>query len=470
MNFEEKKEQILKGPIPKILISLAAPIMFNNFIQTLYNLSDTYWVSRLGSEEVAAMTLVFPVIFLILSIAMGMNIAGTSLISQYIGANQEDQANKVASQLFSFLLVLSVFLGLLGYFFTPHMISLMGGTGNVHLYGSQYLSIMFLEMPVIFMFIVYNAIMQGQGNTFTPMILNVAGSLLNIVLSPVFIFGLGPIPYMGIRGAAIATLISRAIFVGYGIYTLFMRKDGIIIRKKYLSPDLTMLRKIIKVGLPASIGQSAAAFGFIVLNMFVLSYGDSALAAFGIGNRINSVVMMPAMGIGNAVAPIVGQNLGADQILRARSTFKISILMSTVFMAIGGFIAFLLAEDIIRIFAAEDPVVIALGTDYLQLISLSIPLMGIFQILNGLFQGSGHTMYAMFINMFRLWGLRIPMIYLFGRLTDLGADAIWYSMVLSNFIICIIGFGIYLSRKWEKKVIEDEPEIHAEKKKNVFAS
>ena len=472
MNFTEKKEMILNGKIHKIIIALAAPIMFNNFIQTLYNLSDTYWVSQLGADEVAAMTLVFPVIFLILSIAMGMNMAGTSLISQYIGSNQEQRADKVASQLFSFLLVLSTILGLAGYLLTPTIVSLMGGQGNVLLYGSQYLSIMFLEMPIIFMFIVYNAIMQGQGNTFTPMILNVGGSLLNVVLSPVFIFGLGPLPFMGIQGAAIATLISRAIFVSYGIYTLFIRTDGVSIRKKYILPDPKVLKKIIKVGLPASIGQSAAAFGFIILNMFVLSYGESALAAFGIGNRINSVVMMPAMGIGNAIAPIIGQNLGADQIPRARSTFKISLLMSTVFMAAGGLIAFWFSESIIRIFASGDPQVIALGTDYLQLISLSIPLMGIFQILNGTFQGSGHTMYSMFINMFRLWGLRIPMIYVLGRVTDLGADAIWYSMVASNFLICVIGMGIYLKGNWEKKIIdeEEEREIQEESAKKAYAS
>jgi len=459
MNLKEKKELILHGSIMKTLIVLATPIMLNNFVMTLYSLTDTYWISRLGSEEIAAMTLVNPVVFLTLSVALGMNIAGTTLISQYIGSNQEEKADKVASQLFSFLLVLSGVVGGAGYFLTPWIVSLMGGSGNVHIYSTQYLEIMFLEMPVIFMFIVYNAILQGQGDTFTPMVLNVGGSLLNIVLSPIFIFGVGFIPHMGIRGAAIATLISRAVFVVYGIYTLFIQKKGVSIKKRYLNPDSLILKRILKVGVPASIGQSATAFGFIVLNIFIIGYGSSVLAAFGIGNRIISVIMMPAMGIGNAVAPIVGQNLGADQINRVRSTFKISISMSTLLMGIGGMLTYYFAEDLTKIFTEGDPFVTGLGTDFLQLIALSIPLMGIFEIFIGIFQGSGHTMYAMFMNMFRLWGIRIPMIYLLGRFTDLGPEAIWYSMVTSNLIICIIGFGIYLSGKWGKKVVEDKAPV-----------
>lgn len=478
-DFESKRELMLKGSISKAILVLAAPIMFNNFIQTLYNLSDTYFVSQLGYEEVAAMTLVFPVIFLILSIAMGMNMAGTSLISQYIGSEQKEEADKVAAQLFSFLLVLSIFLSIIGYFLTPKIVSLMGGEGNILLYGSQYLSIMFLEMPVIFMFVVYNAIMQGQGNTFTPMILNVLGSVTNIILSPFLIFGSAKvfetingvigsevlvsselIPALGIRGAAIATLLSRLIFVIIGIVSLFLSKDGIKIKKSYIFPDKKVLKKLIKVGLPASIGQSGAALGFIILNMFVISYGDTTLAAFGIGNRINSVVMMPAMGIGNAIAPIIGQNLGAGNTNRAEETFKKSIIMSTVFMVIGGGLMFLNARSIVEIFSADDIVLTNLATDYLRLISIGIPLMGIFQILNGLFQGSGHTMYVMFMNMFRLWGLRIPMIWLLGRFTNLGSDAIWYSMVTSNLIICILGMRIYYKGKWKEKIVDEDDTIN----------
>jgi len=196
----------------------------------------------------------------------------------------------------------------------------------------------------------------------------------------------------------------------------------------------------------------------MVLNMFIISFGQSTLAAFGIGNRINSLVLMPAMGIGNALATVVGQNLGADKKTRARNAVKTSALITTSFMIIGGLIVYPLIPYIIRAFT-EIPDISNQGIVYLRLVTLSLPLMGFFSIFVGTFQGSGHTILAMIIMMGRLWLLRIPMIILFKNYTSWGSKSVWYAMVLSNFFISIIGLIIYLSGKWEKKVIKNEKEI-----------
>lgn len=450
MDFKQKQKFILEGNMSKVIIILAAPIMFNNLIQTLYNLADTYWVSKLGTTSMAAMTLVFPVVFLSLSIGMGINVAGTALISQYIGANKESEGKKIASQMVTFAFTLAIILTLLGYLTTPFIVRAMGGEGEVFTQGTDYLSIMFWEMPSMFLILVYTAIKQAQGDTFTPMVLNVAGVILNIILDPIFIFVLD----FGIKGAALATVFSRTIFALYSIYTLFIKKEGIFLEKSNLKLDIRRLEEILRISVPASLGRSASALGFIILNTFIISYGEDTLAAFGIGNRINSLILMPAQGIGMALATIIGQNIGAYKKDRVKLAFTTSIKLTTTFMAIGGIVIFSLSQNIISIFVQGDLEVLNQATKYLKLVSASLPLMGFFQIFIGTFQGAGHTVYAMIMEMGRLWALRIPMIILFGKLTTWGSDGVWYAMVLSNLFICIYGLIIYLSGKWRKEVIK----------------
>ena len=235
--------------------------------------------------------------------------------------------------------------------------------------------------------------------------------------------------------------------------------NGIIIEKHDLLLDKNVF-KLIKVGVPSSVGQAMAAFGFMFLNGFIISFGQNTLAAFGIGNRINSLILMPAMGVGNALATIVGQNLGADQIDRAKKAVKTSAILSTLFLIVGGGIFFPFIPEVLRLFS-DNPSVINQGIRYLRLITLSLPLMGFFQIFVGTFQGSGHTIYAMILMIGRLWALRLPMILLFKYYTNWGSDSVWYAMVLSNGLTCLVGLGIYLTGRWQEKVIEKDKDTQA---------
>lgn len=452
LNLKKKRKLILEGKMSKVILLLAGPIMLNNIIQSIYNLTDTYFVSQLGSTQMAAMTLVFPVIFFFLSIGMGINIAGTSLISQYIGNEKKDEATKVAGEVLTVALLISVSLGIPGGILAPQIIKLMGGSGELLQHATHFLRIMLFGMPTLFLFLAFTAIKQGQGDTVTPMKYTGLSVSLNILLDPIFIFVLD----LGIAGAAYATVLSRGLFAAHAIYTLFFKQSGIKIRPHDLKLDNNVY-KLIKVGVPSSIGQSMAAFGFMFLNGFIIAFGESTLAAFGIGNRINSLILMPAMGIGKTLATIVGQNLGADQTKRAKKAVKTSILLSTTFMVTSGLIFFPFIPTVIRLFT-DNLAVISQGIRYMRLITLALPLMGIFQIFVGTFQGSGHTVFAMIMTMGRLWALRLPMIVLFKRYTTWGSDSVWYAMVLSNGISCLVGLGIYLTGKWEEKVIEKEEE------------
>jgi putative MATE family efflux protein len=451
MRGEEKRNLILQGNLYKCIITLAMPIMLNNFIQTLFNLADAYYVGQLGYVEFAATAFVWPVNFLFISLGIGISIAGTSILSQYIGAAKYDEANKVSSQLIVISCIVSIIFSAVGYFTSPFIVKLMGASGDLARFGAIYLRITFLDTPFMFFYFSFNSIMNSQGDTIKPMVLSGISALLNIVLDPIFIFTL----HMGIAGAAVATLISKAVLAIIGL--LILIKSSSIIRPsvKNFKFDKEIIKQIIKVGLPSTIGQSGASLGFLVLNSFIISYGSVTMAAFGMVNRITSLIMQPAMGIGAAMTAIVGQNLGSNQIDRVKEAFKKSMNLS-LYMSITGCILLLIFDkEIIHFFinAEDNPEVISQGITYLKYIAYSMPLMGIFSIFQGVFQGSGHTKYSMALEIGRLWVVRIPMILIFKHFTKAAETGIWFSMSFSNLFVCMYGYWIYRRNKWQTRII-----------------
>ena len=453
------REKILRGNLKKTILTLALPIMLGNAIQTIYQVVDLFWVSRLadGDNAVAAINFVWPIIFVTIAFGIGINIAGTSIISQFTGLNREREARQVAGQLLSFSFVFSLTLGLLGFFWGRNLLMLTGAEGAMLELSWQFLKIIFAGMPTMFVFFAFQSIKQGQGDTLTPMILAGSSVVLNIILDPIFMFTLN----MGISGAAWATVVSRALASFAGLYLIFATDNGLRVLPADLPFRLKILKKIVRVGLPAALGNSVEGLGFMVLNIFVLSFGSLTVAAFGIGNKINSLVLMPAMGIGMALAAIVGQNLGADQIDRATRAVIEAIKMAVLILAVGGGTLFFLAPLVVGIFTS-DPVVLEQGIYYLRLISLSIPLMGIFQPFVGAFQGSGHTVTAMLITTGRLWGLRIPLILLLNNLTLLAEKSVWYAMAVSNLLICIVAFALFTRGHWKEKIVDEDESFSEE--------
>lgn len=446
---KDRSQMILKGNIAKAIITLALPIMASNLIQTFYNLTDTFFVSKLGTAQMAAMQITFPLIFLLISLGAGLSVGGIALISQYIGADDRRDARKIAGQLISASIIGSLFVAIIGYFAAEPILKLMNAEGELLKYATSFLRIMFLGAPTMFITFAFNGIKQGEGNTLLPMIISSLSVFLNIALDPLFIFVFD----MGIAGAAIATVLSRGIFNIVALYLLFSKKHNTLnLKFKDLRINIHYLSQIISVGMPAAFGQATTAMGFAVMNSFIIAYGESIVASFAIGNRISSIIFMPAMGIAGALSTIIGQNIGAGNIKRANKAFLSSVGIASVIMVIGAATMYFFTDQLVGLFS-DDPYIISEGSFYLKMILLTIPLFGFFNCLNGLFQGSGHTISAMFINMGRLWLLRIPMILLlrFFNLND--PKYIWYAMILSNVIIVIVGISLYMTGKWKQPVI-----------------
>ena len=435
---KDKRKFILEEDIYKVILTLALPIMFNSFIQTVYNVTDTYFVSKLGGTEVAAITLVWPAIFLLISLNMGINMAGGAIISQYFGRGKYRKSRKLGGQLIWFSLVFSFVIGVLGFLLSEKLVYTMGARGKLFEEAVIYFKIISLGTPLTSFNLAFASIKQGEGDTTTPMILSVISVAINIVLDPIFIFVLG----LGVKGAAIATIISRGILCLIAVYQLHIKKDTMRIGLMDIYPRIEMVREIVRKGIPLSIGSSTTAFGFIVLNSFVVRYGDGAMAAFGIGNRITSIIFMPAMGIGGAVSTIVAQNLGGGHIHRIHETFKKSINIVMGISVFGTTFMWINAKKFVSVFA-EDPGILSMGEYYLKLISLTIICMGTFQIVVGIFQGISASKKAMTLNMVRLWGLRIPLIILFTTISVWGEKSIWYAMLLSNILGTLIALWMY---------------------------
>ncbi|SDX15313.1 MATE family efflux transporter [Tepidimicrobium xylanilyticum] len=448
----DRKELILNGNMYKAITIISLPLMVNNFIQTLYNLADAIWVSKLGSVQFAATSFVWPVIFLFISLGIGISVAGASILSQLIGASEHDEANKYASQLIILSLIFSLFFALIGYGLSPHIIKLMGGTGDLAIYSNIYLKICFLGFPFVFFFYNFDSIMTAQGNTLIPTILSAISTLMNVILDPIFIFHFG----MGVAGAAIATVISQALLALAGLIVLRKYSPIIQLSLKGFKFKKTMIKKILEVGLPASVGQSGAALGFIVLNSFIASYGTATLAAFAMVNRITSLIMQPPMGIGAGLTSIVGQNMGANQMDRVEEAFKKAVKLTLALSLVGAVLILWKDMETINIFMSSerDVEVINQGLSYLRQVAITIPLMGLFSIFQGLFQGSGHTKYSMAMEVGRLWFIRIPMIQIFKYSTNLGPEGIWIAMSSSNFLICVYGYMVYRSNKWQRRIIK----------------
>ncbi len=448
MDTASSRQAILTQSLWRTVITLALPVMATNLIQTIYNLVDTFFIGKLGTSQVASVQLSWPVNYLLLSLGAGMSIASTSMIAQYVGADAFSKAKKITGQILIANLVLAILLGFGALPFLHQIVGLLGVSGDLAKYTYDYLLVNFIGLPTMFLMFAYNGIKTGSGDTVTPMYLNTAGMLLTIALDPILIFKL----HMGVAGGAWAMVISRGIFSAYAIYKLFKTPSVLQITLSDLKPDLALIRHIFKIAVPSSVGQSMEALGFLVMNIFIVELGEATLTAFSIGNRVNGLILMPALGIGSALATIVGQNLGANQLGRAKEAIWKSTLLSTAILTLGGIPMILWAAPVIRAFS-PDPLVVSQGSYYLILITLSIPLMGIFNVFVGTFQGSGHTMMVMFMQLGRLWIFRIPLIIFLMRAMPHNPSAIWYSMIISNFLTCVLGWLLYRTKRWETKIV-----------------
>ncbi len=447
---EQKRNMILEGNLLQAILMLAIPVMINSFIQSMYNLTDTYWLGRIGTENQSAITLVTPFQNILLNFGNGITTAGAILISQYLGARKDDLANRMANHICLTALSFSALCVAICWIISPSLVSWLGAEGVIYDYGLTYLRIVICDVPFLFAINLFTAVKQAQGDTVRPMLLNLFGVVINMILDPLFLM----VFRWGIGGAALATFLAKIPCAVIALFVLTRPGQLVRISFRHFVFDKDMLRSIIRVGLPTAVGGSTMQLGFLLMTKNVNAYGYIATTAYGIGNRINSLITMPASGIGSAISTVVGQNMGAKNPERASKAFHYALRMGALFLLVLGF---LLSRRPVSLAMASifssDAQVISLAADYLSLIAFWCWTNAFYNVSQGLFQGSGHTMITMLVDAVRIWGFRLLSLWVCSHVFHMGVSSVWYSVVISNAASAAILYGLSWTGIWKRSAI-----------------
>ncbi len=448
--MKNNKANILtQGSIIKALIRLSIPLILTNILQTAYNLIDTFWVGRLGKISVAAVSLSFPIIFIIISLGSGLAVAGSILVAKRKGAQDMQAVTHISSQTFFSVFFASLLLALAGYVTTPVLVGIMKSSPEVFAEAVAYLKISFLGLPAMFIYVTFQSLMRSVGDVILPFYIVLATVLLNLALDPLFIFGWKGIlnPY-GVRGAAIATILTQLLGAVISLYFMLKGHKGIHVKIKDFLPDYTLIKQMFRLGMPVSIEQISRATGIFVMVMLVAHFGTLALASYGIGSRILSFIIIPAFGLGMATSTLVGQNIGAKEHERVKKTLKLSLSIAFGILSFFGILFYLYAPVIARIFIPDDTLTIAESSIFIKHLAVSFGFLGILIVLIGAFRGAGKTQISMLLALFSVWILRFPLAYYLSYHTSLQVRGIWLSYPVTNIVTALAGLTILVKYKW----------------------
>lgn len=450
----KQNRKYTEGRIFNSLFSLAAPIIFANILQTAYQLIDTFWLGRLGANAVAAVSISFPLLFLVLSLGSGLTLAGTVLVSQYFGAENQDKVDFNSSQTIALVFIVSLFLSILSYYSAAPLMRLIGAGPEILQDSVNYFQVSSIGFVFLFMFFAFQSLMRGIGNVMLPVYIVLFTVFLNLILDPLFIYGYGPVPGFGVAGAAMASVITQALSAVIGLWILFRGKSGIKIHFRQMRPHLFTLKRIINLGIPASIEQSTRALGMTFMVILVTGFGSEVVAAYGIGARILSFIVIPALGLAIATTSLVGQNIGAIKIKRAEKVANLSSKVAFFGLTGMGILMFLFAMPITAFFIPNDPEVIRDAALFIKIMAPSFGLLGVQQVLNGVFNGAGFTKASMLISILNLWIVRFPLAFLLSHNTDMGADGIWWAFPISNAIAAMAAFIYFKQGYWKLRLFK----------------
>lgn len=428
--------------------------MLGNFCQTLYNLTDAYFLGKLGKAELSAPTIVLNLVLFLIMFALGLSAAGSTLISQAKGKGDRERVDFYLGQTTLVIQVLAFLIMIIGLLGTKPLLLLLQTPDEVFQYTREYMMIVFLGIPFIFGFFIMQGAMRGIGNTKTPLKIQIVSVMLNVILDPILIFGFFGCPKLGVKGAAIATVFARGVASLISFTILAQGKHGLTLKWKHLKPNKDALLLLLRVGLPSSLGHSFSSLGFVVLQGIVNSFGASVIAAFGIGTRIINLFNMPSMSISYGTAALIGQSLGAKDHDRTHHIISVSIKSMLGFIVPAMTLTFFWGNRVTRFFI-NDPDVIYHGAMLFRIVSVSVIFFGLFNVVLGVFQGSGDTRPLMYLQILRVWGIRVPGAYLFAIGLHLGPPGIWYSLFVSNIICFVLGL-LWLRRgSWKTAINVD---------------
>lgn len=446
-----KLTDFTQGSIPRHLITFSIPMLLGNLLQTFYNTVDSIWVGRfLGPEALAAVSVSFPIVFLLVAFTTGLSMAASVMVAQYFGAKEDKEVQRTATASTVLLTLLGLGLMVIGLSVHRGMLALIRTPSGIMELATSYLFFFLLGLPFMFLYNNIGSVLRGAGDSKTPLLLLVYATLLNIVLDPLLILGVPPFPRLGVAGAAIATTVSQGVSAIWGTVIL-KREKFFVFERSYILPCASFVRMLFRLGLPAGAQQTIVSLGHLAMMSIVNGFGKTVVAAFGAATRVDQFSFLPAMSFSIAISSLAGQNVGAQNFTRAREVARWGAIVAGGFAIPVSVVVFAFAPELIRIFTT-DPEVIRIGVEYLRIVSLSYVPFALMFAYNGFLRGAGDTFQTMVNTLLTLWLVRIPVAKLLS-LTSLAERGIWVSFVAGPVAGYLIAYLYYLSGKWETKVI-----------------
>ena len=439
---------LTKDPIGPLLKKIAIPASVGTLFQTLFNIVDTFFAGKISPEALSALAKSFPIYFIIIAACVGVTVGGTSLIANSIGENNKKNILIYFGQTIIFGIILSIFITFIGLYFATDIFLLMGSNNEVVNLGLQYTNVIFTGSIVFISVVALNSLLHAEGDTKTFRNVLVLSFILNIFLNPLFIFGYGFIPPMGMTGIGIATIISQIIAFLILLFKIIKSPSlkGILI--KHFFPNVIHLTKLFFQSAPISAALFMISIGNLIILWYISIFGEFATAGYGSATRFEQILLLPVLGLNTAIISIVAQNYGAKQFLRVKQSYFKAIFYGFSIMIVAGIIIYLNADKIVSIFS-NDIDVINYGTTYLKISALIFPAYPIYFISNGFFMAIKKSHYSMFLNIIRNILLAIPIIY-FANYIGGTYNAFFWSYCLFNwiFMICLILFVTYYINRY----------------------
>jgi putative MATE family efflux protein len=441
-----------EGSLNRAILLLAVPMVLEMVLESLFAVVDVFWVGRLGANAVATVGLTESLLSLVFAVSIGLGMSTTAMVARRIGEKDPEGAAVAAVQAILLGLGVAVAIGLPCWIWASRLLALMGASPEIVSLGTGYARIALGGSGAVLLLFLNNAIFRGAGDAAIAMRLLWVSNIINLILDPCLIFGLGPFPRLGVTGAALATLTGRSIGVGYQFYRLLRGTERLRILSRQLRVNLTILLRLLRVSLTGILQFAIAHTSWIGLVRIISVFGSAALAGYTIAIRIVVFAILPSWGLSNAAATLVGQNLGAKQPERAEQAVWRTGLYNMIFLGVIGLFFVFFAEPIVRLFT-HDPAVVPLGASCLRIVSYGNIGYAYAFVMMQAFNGAGDTVTPTIVNFFGFWLLEIPLAYWLAIRLDFRSNGVFWSIVVAEGSIAAASAILFKRGRWKTKQI-----------------
>jgi putative MATE family efflux protein len=438
------------------MVAFSLPMLAGSVLQTAYSFVNAIWVGKfLGKTALAAVTVSFPVVFVLIALCAGLTMATGVLVAQHFGARDISRVRRVVDSSFLLIGALSLLLLAIGELLAPHILRAMDTPSDVLALAIGYMRIFLLTLPLGFVLFLMRSMLQGIGDSATPLYFQSASVLLTTILDPLLMFGWLGLPRLGLNGTAWATVVAQGGAVVALLIWLRRRRSPVAPPMNSLRVDWATAWITVRIGVPSAVQQSLVSVGMVFVTGVVNRFGENATAAFGAASRVDQLAFMPAMTFSMVVSTIAAQCIGAGRFHRVRETFWWGIALAGGLTLAASSVAISVPQTLLRIFTS-DATVIQLGISYLRIVGVCYIFFAIMFVSNGVINGAGHTFITAVISLFSLWVVRVPLAYYLAH--RLGSvRGVWYAIAASFAVSMLSSLSYYASGRWRRAVVRHQP-------------